>query len=61
MWSSHWSLYNLIRVMLEHSSVENCSFHHQWLPQASEKSVALGKVENPIIFHSHLPVCSLAS
>ena len=60
-WPSHWSFYNLTRVMLKHSTVKNCTFHRQWLPQARETSVALGKVENPIIFDSHLPVYSLAS
>ena len=47
--------------MLKHSSVENRTFHRQWLPQARETSVALGKVGNPIIFDSHPPVYSLAS
>ena len=53
--------YKLPRVMLECSRVENCNFHHQRLPQASVKSVALGKVEKHIVFDSHLPLCSLAS
>lgn len=45
--------------MLEGSRAENYSFNHQWLSQTSVKSTVLSKVEKPIIFYSHLHLCSL--